>query len=354
MSKDIVRVKLNKVKHELNLSQPELGNDVVSSKGYFISPFKKEWRDLLEKSYYSSDNGGLIMYGAMSSGMLATLGVALGSSFSMSSPDVLSLLGSFGIALLSSTGLGAAALPFLLSKIFIRNKKVIQVVKEMSRRQKIFLKDWLLSRYNLEISDENLVLLNDTILTASFDHPSYLPIRAKYAVDDKYQEFKDVNGKSYILRKIEVNNDCEFYVEEASIREAVTNLKSKTLDPAGKVSENPFTGEAAALYESVLARMNALNSARLDSEQRHILTSTSNSVDEIIKINNEFKMVNMSDESPARAAEVLASLNKQLSAVQTSVLANIEKELFIHFSVQSEKSLAVTQVRAIESLKEEA
>lgn len=264
------------------------------------------------------------------------------------------MLGSGGIALLSSTGIGAAALPFLLSKIFIRNKKVAQVIEEMSRRQKVFLKDWLLSRYNLEISDENLVLLNDTILTTSFDNPSYLPIRVKYAVDDKYQEFKDVNGKSYILRKIEVNNDYEFYVEESSIKEAVTNLNSKTLDPAGKVSENPFTGEAAALYESVLARMNALNSARLDSEQRHILTSTSNSIDQIIEINNEFKMVNMSDESPARVAEVLASLNKQLSAVQTAVLANLEKELFIHSSVQSEKSLAVAQVRAIESLKEEA
>ena len=100
--------------------------------------------------------------------------------------------------------------------------------------------------------------------------------------------------------------------------------------------------------------MNALNSARLDSEQRHILTSTSNSVDQIIEINNEFKMVNMSDESPARAAEVLASLNKQLSSVQTAVLANLEKELFIHSSVQSEKSLTSIPVKAIESLKEDA
>lgn len=347
---------MNKAKYDLDFSQPELSNEVVSSKGYFVSPFKKEWRNFIKKSHYSFDTPGPVTLGVAGSAMGATMGAFISSFVATMPPEVLGygILDPSGIALLASTGISVLALPILLSKIFTRNKKVARVIKEMGRRQKAFLKDWLLARYNIEVSDEYSTLLNDTILMASFKYSSYLPIKPKYAVSNKDQEFKDVNGKSYILKKIEVNNDYEFYVEESSIKEAITNLNSKTLDPAGKAKVNPFTGEAAALYESVLARMNALNSARLDSEQRHILTSTSNSVDQIIEINNEFKMVNMSDESPARAAEVLASLNKQLSSVQTAVLANLEKELFIHSSVQSEKSLTSIPVKAIESLKEDA
>lgn len=343
MSKDIVRVKLDKVKQEVDLTQVSLSENALSSRGYFASPFSLENRRLIRKSFFFS-GGGLMSLagGGGGNASLLSLAVAIGTYFQGAF-----LASSISMGVLAvSAGLGAGG----LIKMSRRNKKIYNLMVKMENTQLPIVEDWLKNRYNLELDQETLANLNKSIFGSNFSF-SNIPLPSKqlynsfYIVDNNI-EFRNKKGDFFLLKSLGENGQKEFYVEEIT-RKEVTAVDKVT--DTKKV--HSFNGEASTLYESIVARVASLSETPLDPEQQYYLSSMSAALENVITIDAQYKKVNMADESPARVIEILSTLNNKVSRIQTAVLAEFEKQLFIQASSLNEQKVQEESIKAIDALE---
>jgi hypothetical protein len=343
MSKDIVKVKLDKVKQEVDLTQVSLSENALSPRGYFTSPFSLEKRKLIRKSFFYNGDG--LMTLAVGGGGNATLIALMAGVTAYLNEAFLASSISMG-ALAVSVGLGTGG----YIKMSRRNKKIYSLMAKMENAQLPIVEDWLKTRYNLELDQQTLASLNESIFGSNFSF-SNIPLPSKrlsnsfYAVDNNI-EFRDKKGDFFLLKSLGVKGQKEFYVEEVT-RKEVTAVDKIT--DSKKI--HAFNGEASTLYESIVARVGSLNNTPLDSEQQYYLSSMSAALENVVAIDAQYKKVNMSDESPARVIEILSTLNDKVSRIQTAVLAELEKQLFIQSSSLNEQQLQIEPVKAIDALE---
>lgn len=311
---------------------PSFSDISVSSKGYFVSPVKQEWRDKVAEVYpknYSFTTGLIVGYGVILEGV----SVALASTPGWLIPGI-----GAGVAI---TGLFGTYVTGAISNAKERKvfRKAIVTVQE---RQKGYISDWLMARYNIEVDDKTLENMSSFIIGQTFSEIA-LDLPWSHKIDEQYAlfraesfDFSDTKKKRFVFKVIPHEQNPEFYIEEVKVLEAEASPilnKSKS----GSV-ENPFSGEASALYESLSSRLIQVKSGSLSVEQLHEVGSISKTITEVIELNNQYKAVNPEGDSPSRVVEILSGLNKQLLTLQTNVLADIEKKLFIHSSVIEERN----------------
>lgn len=329
--KDVAVVKQSKDSQEIDPT-PVFSEMSVSPKGYFVSPVKQEWRDKAIEVYPKT-------YGAIPT-MLITYGVCFEAASIILAATPGWLIPGIGAGAVVTGLLGTYVTGSIGNakerKVF---RKAIVTVQE---RQKGYISDWLMARYNIEVDDKTLENMSSFIVGQTFSKIALdLPWTRK--IDEQYAlfraesfEFSDTKKKRFTFKVIPHDQNPEFYIEEIKVLEAKA-LPILEKDQEGS-SENPFTGEASALYESLSSRLNQVKSGALSVEQLHEVGSILKTITEVIELNNQYKAVNSEGDSPIRVVEILSGLNKQVLTLQTSVLADIERKLFIHSSVIEERN----------------
>lgn len=311
---------------------PSFSDISVSSKGYFVSPVNQEWRDKVAEVYPRS-------YPA-TTGMLIGFGVCYE-------------FGSFALATVPGwliPGIGAGAVITGLLGTYVtgsignaKERKVFRkAIVTVQERQKGYISDWLMARYNIEVDNKTLENMSSFIIGQTFSEIA-LDLPWSHKIDEQYAlfraesfDFSDTKKKRFVFKVIPHEQNPEFYIEEVKVIEAeALPILDKSKETA---LENPFSGEASALYESLSSRLHQVKSGSLSVEQLHEVGSISKTITEVIELNNQYKSVNPEGDSPSRVIEILSGLNKQVLTLQTSVLADIEKKLFIHSSVIEERN----------------
>jgi hypothetical protein len=329
--KDLAVVKRKKDLQEID-PNPSFSDISVSSKGYFVSPVKQEWRDKATEFYprtYTTITAMLITYG---------VGFEVGSVALATIPGWL----------IPGIGVGAVVTGFLGTYITgtissAKQRKVFRkAIITVQERQKSYISDWLMARYNIEVGNKTLENMSSFIIGRTFPEIA-LDLPWSYKNDEQYAlfraesyDFSDTKKKRFTFKVIPHEKNPEFYIEEVKVVEAeALPILDKSKEA---ISENPFSGEASALYESLSSRLVQVKSGSLSVEQLHEVGSISKTITEVIELNNQYKSVNPEGNSPSRVVEILSGLNKQVLTLQTSVLADIEKKLFIHSSVIEERN----------------
>lgn len=198
------------------------------------------------------------------------------------------------------------------------------------------LRDWLLGRYSITVSDTNYEKLFANFLGPYF--PAHSNLR-----------FEDVNGDWWELR-VKANTE-QWYVESLrdSYKEADLNLHAYTFEG---LQDADLPDEASALYASAQERLLKLRSFNSHIETDHNALRIAEDAKAIVSSFQKLRILGQEEAGKEQLINVLSSLNTELQDVIEREAAAIQKEMsaqemYVH-SRQELNALPVTP--AIEQL----
>lgn len=288
MSKEIEIVKNNK--------------DLVSKKGYYISPIDSTWR---RETNYTADHEPVLFW-SMVTPLLGFGGVLVAIQI----PGA-GLLGSIAAA-------GIGLIPGIVPAVFMsrHQRKYKKVAEKVNEEECAYISKWLEERYGISVSKETSRELVIFVTKYFYKKEDGYPIYDGKFIDNK--------GTKYSMKYIE-GDPVEFYVEEA--KEVKINEVPKISAIQSKDPRDKFTGQANVLYKKLVKQIQVASQLNLNVENQHFLSRIDADLQDVIELNKAALRINFSAGSPQKCTEILESLLKEVESILNESMKDIEKKL---------------------------